>query len=77
VLPYKIRKDNPIIIIIRYTNNDKNYPNPKDFKNIDLYKLFNKIKNKLEVAKNYLITATTMSINNLLPNKLNNSSNLS
>lgn len=61
VLLYKIRDDIPPIIIVRYINNNKNYVNLEDIKDIDLYKLLNKLKNKLKLVELYLII--TISIN--------------
>jgi hypothetical protein len=76
VLLYKIREDIPITIVARYINNNRNYINPEDFKNIDLYKLFNKLENKLKLAELYSIT--TISINKALSSNLNlNTSNTS
>jgi hypothetical protein len=75
VLLYKIREDIPTIIVARHTNNNRNYANLEDFKDIDLYKLFNELENELELAELYSITA--VSINKALSNNLNlNTSNL-
>jgi hypothetical protein len=76
MLLYKIREDIPTIIVVRYISNNRNYTNPEDFKDIDLYKLFNDLENKLKLAELYLIT--TISINKALSNNLNlNTSNTS
>jgi hypothetical protein len=71
VLLYKIREDIPTIIIARHTNNNRNYTNLEDFKDIDLYKLFNELDNKLKLAELYLIT--TASIIKALSNNTSNS----
>jgi hypothetical protein len=76
VLLYKIREDIPTIIVARHTNNNRNYTDLEDFKDIDLYKLFNKLENKLKSVELYLIT--TVLINKALSNNLNlNTSNTS
>ena len=78
ILLYKVGEDISIIIT-RYTTNNKLYPKPEDFKDIDLYKLFNEIANELETSEIYIsatsIANRTRNSNDYLniPNTKNNS----
>lgn len=75
MLLYENREDIPTIIIIRRVNNDKIYIKLDNSKDVDLYKRFNKIKNKLKFVELYLIAAILS--NKVLSNKLYlNTSNL-